>query len=405
MSVSSAPQAAPSADIRTRDDARLARARRVCHVTLQPLDNDARVKRSLGAMREAGIDCPVVGPGHGVGQRVLDARAKLTTALLYRTVGTFGVRGARRAFFMLPAHREALDAVIAARPDAIHAHDWDGCIVAASAAAALEIPFVYDAHEFAAEMHIERPAWRMTVAPLIRRLEGPAARAAARVVSVSPMLGEILRERLRLDRPVLTVRNIPQAVPVEMRMRSPQQPLLLHYHGVLARGRGIEIALDTVLNSEAPVQLRLLGPWRQAAMEREVADRLAGAPHASRVRIEPAIAHGELIAKASEADLGLCLLPDESIHNRIALPNKLFEYLYAGIVPIVSGSDEMAAIVERHRCGFVLDARRPGEELAALLPTLTRKRVDAMRLRCLDAARGFSWENEARTLLGIYGRA
>lgn len=400
----SAPERPTAADSRTRDDARLARAERVCHVTLQPLQSDARVKRALSAMREAGIDCPVVGPGHGVRQQVLDARAKLATALLYTTVGAFGTGGATRAFFMRPAHREALAALVATRPDAIHAHDWDGCIVAAAAAAALDVPFVYDAHEFAAEMHIERIAWRVTVAPLIRRLEGPAARAATRVISVSPMLGQMLQERLRLDRPVLTVRNVPQALPVQLRDRPAGDPLLLHYHGVLARGRGIELALDAVLNAATPVRLRLLGPWRQAAMQREVEDRLAGAANAARVLIEPAVPHDQLIAKASDADLGLCLLPDPSVHNRIALPNKLFEYLYAGIVPVVSGSDEMAAIVARYRCGFVLDPQKPGEALAALIPTLTRDRIEAMRLRCLDAARDFSWENEKRTLLSVYGR-
>ena len=44
----------------------------------------------------------------------------------------------------------------------------------------------------------------------------------------------------------------------------------------------------------------------------------------------PSVALAELLAHTAEADVGVTLLQDTCENHRLALPNKLFEYIAAG---------------------------------------------------------------------------
>ena len=386
------------------------KAPRIAHITLQPTQNDARVARAVACLEAAGYACPLVGPSRdaapGFGLPAMTRGHKMRIALTFGPAARTGYRAAHRAFFALPHHRAALRALIAARPDAIHAHDWDGLVVAEAAARQLRAPFAYDAHELAAEMHAERRGWRLVVAPLIRRLEGPAARRAAFTITVGPRLAASLRDRLALDDPVAVIRNIPPIHPVGPPAPRPHGArLLLHYHGILARGRGLETALDALEMLPADTALRLTGPWRQPAFQAAVEARVRARPRDGRLTIHPAVPPAELVAHAASADIGLCLLSGDTAHDRVALPNKLFEYLNAGLAVLVSGSDEMADIVRAHRCGLVL-GRAGGaptpRDLAVAVAALGRDDIVTMRRNALAAARAMTWSAEAARLVALW---
>ncbi len=397
----------PADQIDPEPDPRLAAARRVAHVTLQPLASDARVNRAVSTMREAGLDCPIVGPGSGITERAMDRRSKLSIGATFGAARlidglSFGRAASKAAFFARPEHREALQSLIACRPDAIHAHDWDGVIVAARAAKTLGVPFVYDAHEFAAEMHAERRFWRATVAPLIRRLEGPAARKATRVVTVGDALSQLLTKELKLARRPITVRNIPDVANCPVEPRSGEEIHFL-YHGVLAEGRGIEALVDGVLAASRPCRLTLRGPWRQQRLHDEIRARLASHPAAARVGIEPPVPFDELVSAAARSDVGVCLLDGRIAHNRIALPNKLFEYLHAGLAVVASGSDEMREIVETHGCGIDI-GQAQATAVTAMIERTDRATIGRWRAAAGVAAQQFCWHSEKMRLLAIYGR-
>ena len=361
----------------------------IAHVTLQPVESDARVGRARAALEEAGFACPLVGPGFGFNLAPMTAIQKLRIALAYGLSGRFGDGAARAGFFTLPVHRQAVSTLIGMRPEAMHAHDWDGAIVADAAARRLGIPFAYDAHEYAAEMHAERRGWRLTVAPMIRALEGPTARRAAFVVAVSDRLARAMAENLPLLDTPITVRNFPDGpIPANAASRPIvlDRRIHLHYHGILARGRGIETILAALERLPDRFTLRLTGPWRQPAFEAEVRALLMTKPKlALRVVFVEALPPERLVAHAAEADVGLCLLAGATIHDKGALPNKLFEYLHAGLVIVASGSQEIADIVERTGCGVIV-APGDADALVATLTALDPRTIEKMRTAAIAAA-------------------
>ena len=59
----------------------------------------------------------------------------------------------------------------------------------------------------------------------------------------------------------------------------------------------------------------------------------------------------DLLANTAEADVGVTLLQDTCENHRLALPNKLFEYIAAGVPVVASALPEVQRLVEgvRHR--------------------------------------------------------
>ena len=66
---------------------------------------------------------------------------------------------------------------------------------------------------------------------------------------------------------------------------------------------------------------------------------------AGRVRLAPPVAMTELVRAAKDFDVGFFALPGSSRHNELALPNKFFEYVTAGLAVCISELPEMARLV------------------------------------------------------------
>jgi glycosyltransferase involved in cell wall biosynthesis len=120
-----------------------------------------------------------------------------------------------------------------------------------------------------------------------------------------------------------------------------------------------------------------------------------------RVSLLPPVPMTELIAAAAPFDIGLFALPGTSRHNRFALPNKLFEYIAAGLAVVVSNLPEMARIVSEYRLGVTFAAVTP-DAIAAALDALDRDTIDACKRASLAAAQSLCWERECRRLVDAY---
>ncbi|WP_366656153.1 glycosyltransferase [Fodinicurvata sp. EGI_FJ10296] len=90
-------------------------------------------------------------------------------------------------------------------------------------------------------------------------------------------------------------------------------------------------------------------------------------------------------------------------NSEIALPNKLFEYMHAGIPSIVSDSAAMKAFVAEHDIGCVFESGNSESLSAQIEICLDRVRSDlGWRDHILAASRRFNWEIQEDTLARIY---
>jgi glycosyltransferase involved in cell wall biosynthesis len=112
----------------------------------------------------------------------------------------------------------------------------------------------------------------------------------------------------------------------------------------------------------------------------------------------------DLVATASEADVGVVPYTAYSPGYYYASPNKLFEYMFAGLAIAVSNLPVLEKIVRDHDLGVVFDPSDPkhiAEQLNALMGNPARLR--ACRENATRVARNrYNWDHEGGKLVDLY---
>ena len=122
---------------------------------------------------------------------------------------------------------------------------------------------------------------------------------------------------------------------------------------------------------------------RSRARDRGVADRLA---------IEPPVSPTELIRRAASADIGYLALPGVTDHYEFALPNKLFEYLMAGLPVLAAPRSEIRDTLRSVGAGIFAELHP--QTLADALNAIGREDLVRMRRAALEAAKRLNWGAE-----------
>lgn len=379
---------------------------RIAVLDFHSLANDSRVLRTAEALHRAGHEVLLVGYGPApkdVAYRVallpdLPSPFVIRAGILLRQAPANLLPASSHLFYWLHAGRRSARAILRGfRPEAVHANDWTTLPLALDAKDRFGARIVYDSHEMAIAEYEHSLKWRLAALSHVRAIEGRGIRAADAVITVSPGIAEALAEAYPgLARPSV-IRNVPDAKLAPFRPAGATVEVL--FHGLLRSNRGLEAIIDSLPDWRQEFRLTLRGPAAPAYLAALKA-RAEAKGVARRIRFEPAVAPQEVVARASEADLGLCILPDSSRHNRFALPNKLFEYLAAGLAVVTSPLPDMAEILTRFECGTLA-----ADDAAAITKTingLDRPILDRMKRQALVAATELSWDRERETLISLY---
>jgi glycosyltransferase involved in cell wall biosynthesis len=298
--------------------------------------------------------------------------------------------------------------------DVLHAHDVNMVGVASRAVArrrarGQEAAWVYDAHEYVAGLSVYGSRTRRKVAAYLS-LEREYIGTAAGVLTVTEPLAIELQRRYDLPRRPTVVFNSPVlgagSTNVDVGLRTSvgladDVPLLVYSGGVTAarglqtvvealpRLPGVHLAIVCVPNKEATQAGRLF----LQATTLGVADRLH--------LVDP-VRPDEVSAFVASADIGLLPLRHFGSHE-MALANKLFEYLYAGLPVLVSDCRAQADFVRSHGVGAVHKADDASSFASELLLLLARRdEVVQVIANSSTLLEPFAWERQETALRTFY---
>ena len=136
------------------------------------------------------------------------------------------------------------------------------------------------------------------------------------------------------------------------------------------------------------------GSWEPLIRER--------AERCSNIHFHPAVSPQELGKYTVCADVGLCLIEDCCLSYRYCLPNKLFEYLAAGLPTIISNLPDMARVIEKFQCGWIVEPN--SDSVAAVVNGITPEILAEKAKAARSHRQDFSWEEEERTLIEVYAK-
>lgn len=284
--------------------------------------------------------------------------------------------------------------------DIYHLHDPE-LVPLGLALRARGYPVVFDAHEpFALQVYDKGylpAALRPTVSAAAVALQYLTGRGLSAVVAASPVAAEAYAGARRLA----TVNNFPvtaegtDIVPYSRRSRA------LVYVGGLSRARGWHAMLDAAcrIHAQTGGRLTLVGPFQQPELE----DDLARPEVAKAVEYLGVLDPFEARRVMADSCVGLVLFQRSRAHER-AWPNKLFEYMAAGVPIVASNFTHWQEILASRGSGIVVRPDDPDAVANACLEILANPSRGAdMSTNGRSAATDhYVWDNEARTLLSLY---
>lgn len=377
---------------------------KIALLCLSPLRHDSRVLRHAALLAQAGHEVRIFaqaplpdsvptevtvldGPGSN-----LRVRAGLA---LRQAPATLWPATADFLYWASSTRFRARAALSRFAPQLVIANDWRALPLAIHIKRCCGSLVIYDSHEFASEEFGDSQLWRLLARRHVIRLENRFIRAADAVMTVSDGIASALVERYDLPVRPAVIANMPQRHDASFRPTGDVVTVL--YQGVLVPRRGLEVLVSSVPLWPNGWRLVLRGPSQGGFIKQLEA---LAAPMGGRVVIEPAVAPGQVVKAANQADIGVFLLADSTIHAKFALPNKIFEYIAAGLMIVSSDLPEIRKVVDGTGAGLLLKELSPSA-IAAIFAQLTPEQIDGYKRRSLAAAAKLNFETEGLRLLSL----
>ncbi|WP_421844839.1 glycosyltransferase family 4 protein [Marinobacter algicola] len=299
-------------------------------------------------------------------------------------------------------------AALRLKPTVVHAHDLNALPIGYLISRFTGAKLIYDAHEMWSEQEVQQslPRYLQVIG---RWFEKRYAKKSDSVITVSDSIARELKHRFDL-KAIHVIRNLPSYLEAPVsKIESPlrktlgigNEDFVILYQGGLSSGRGIEFLVKAFLTlDDRRLKLVLLGDGSLRKMlESMVPENDLGC----RVFFLSAVPHAELLDWTAGANVGVHPMEGTCLNHKLALPNKLFEYIQARLPVIVSDMPEMSAFVEGERIGLVFK----DTDVAALASCIVRLANERDLYRRLEkeaarVANAFTWEQEGPKLLSVY---
>lgn len=281
------------------------------------------------------------------------------------------------------------------------ATDWEMLPLASALKAAKGGSIIYDSHEHATEQFLGHSDWRLMTRPLVCAVEGAFVRDVEAILSVSDGICTDLYERYSLPVKPISVRNMPRYVTYPFRPVGEHVELL--YQGLVGPYRGLEPLIESAKLWDPRFHLTIRGPINAEGYGEKLEMEIKEAGVGARCTLKPPVAPHEMLDAAHAADIGLMLLTAKAKQSDYALPNKIYEYMMAGLALGVSNHSEMAREVSTYGGGIVLESADP-VSLATQINSWSNSMINQHKQNALVRARQACWENEQTKLLDTIER-
>ena len=164
------------------------------------------------------------------------------------------------------------------------------------------------------------------------------------------------------------------------------------YIGILTNGRGIDLIIEAFKNYDIKSSIVFLGYGELSNDLKKIANNYQN------IYVHDAVPHEQVVSVAKSADFGLCLIQNVSLSDYYCMPNKLFEYCFAGIPVLASSLPDLESTVNQYRLGTCCDLNI--DSVVNGIKRLDQGEIDTDFN--IDDLSALSWEAQEKELIDLY---
>ncbi|MFZ4412833.1 MAG: glycosyltransferase family 4 protein [Bacteroidales bacterium] len=359
---------------------------------INDLSTDQRVDKVCKTLQKSGFEVLLLGRSKHDSQ-VLAERSYFTfrMPLLFEKQAVFYAEFNLRLFFFLLFNKS----------DLLIANDLDTLLPNYLVSIIKRIPLVYDSHEYfcgVPELENNRFARKFWLS--IERLIFPRLK---HVFTVNESIADLYKKQYKVD--VKVVRNIPLRRELKITKTRAELNLPLDKKILLLQGAGINVdrGAEELVQSMQWVNNAVLLVIGGGDVIEDLKMLSTQLNLKDKIVFIPRLAFNDLYHYTVLADLGLTLDKNTNINYRLSLPNKLFDYIQAGIPVLSSDLFEIRKIIEKYAIGEIIKNHHAEDIAKHINQLLSNEEVLAgYRKNTLKANQELSWENEEKELINVY---
>lgn len=259
------------------------------------------------------------------------------------------------------------------------------------------VKVVYDCHEYETELNglkgIEKKAKKY--------LERFLIRYADQIITVSDSIANEYASLYCIPKPHLVLNCPPYKEQPKydlfrenLGIRSDQTIFL--YQGGLSKGRGIELLLEAFADFESDENVLICMGY--GVLEHHIKEK---SQSSNTIFFHTAVTTDVLLNYTGSADYGILFYEDTCLNHRYCSPNKIFEYIMAGLPVLTSNLFEMRRLIEFEGIGIVAE-RNTIEGFQKGIVDSLKQDYFAIQENVFEARKKYCWEEQEKVIKEVY---
>ena len=355
------------------------------------LSTDQRVKKVCGTLNSMNYDILLIGRKRPTSLELKRPYRTKRMKLIFNKGALFYAEFNIRLFILL----------IFSKVDIYHANDLDTLLANYLAAIIRRKPIVYDSHEyFTGVPEIQNKKLVKKVWQTIEQFIFPKLK---HIITVNQSIAQLYKEEYNKDLRIL--RNAPNKIET-LKLKSKSELNIVEDKDIIITqgaginiNRGIEELVEAMqyLNN---VCLIIIG---DGDVIPQLKKRVLELKLENSIIFKGRMPYQEMMQYTQHAKLGLTIDKDTNTNYKYSLPNKLFDFIHAGIPILASKIIEVEKIIKKYQIGLFINNHEPTHIANQIKYALDNKELmSEWKSNTHHASKELNWEIEENTLKDLY---
>ena len=370
--------------------------KKIANIVLNDFTNDSRVWKTSDSLNKMGFKAEVVAL-HRLGLKEIEnkegvsvKRIKILTLKLPKLIFAKYIKFFEFSLIVIWQYRNY---------DFIHCNDLQALPIGLAIRffSKKKVKVIYDSHEY----QTERKNIKSFEKFLFKFLERNLIRFADSVITVSESIANEYTRLYKIPKPQLVL-NCPSYVKQKKhdffreKFSIDLRQSIFLYQGGLFPGRDIEVLIDVFSQYKDDENIIIfMGYGPLEGMIKDLSKKSKNIFFHSSVDINV------LLSYTGSADYGIALVDDTCLNHEYCLPNKIFEYLNAGIPIIASNRFEMKKLIQQTGIG-VTTSNNSKDELRKSINLIKEMDYKILQKNIKNASKIYNWEEQEKVLKKVY---